>query len=371
MHALLLVALLFLPSSHAQEVEAPKQASPVSPADATAKDAASADSKANVEAKAPAEPPSEKVEPPASPAASPVLPLPPAPPPVEGTVTQIFRDKKVVIATLSQAPASTTPMRLAFVNAKGEACEGDATQVKDNIVTVQFEQCSILNEIVAGSKLTPSLLAVAPPAAAPPPEGISPSKWVSHRRLKFSLSIGYDASNKITFDSANFSNGTSNASGSLSYDVENGTDIAAAVIYAPENSVGVLGGFTIQPTRGIKGGTVTSNGDSVDFIYSDKPTFQFDILEVNMLYRWTFVYILPIGLNYSNPTMNPTTSANVTAEGGIGYQTGVGFMPNEYWRFEILYREITGSVKLTLGSETEDLGTGHLAGLLLRTGVMF
>jgi len=324
------------------------------------------------------DPPKEEVkptvevnkEPVAPPKIAPAPPTVPPVPPLEGTVTQIFRDKRVVIATLSSPPTSTAPIRLAFVNAKGDACEGDATQVKDNIVSVQFDQCSIFSEVVAGSKLVLSLLPVERPA--PVYQQDDPEKWLRHRNLKFSLSIAKDTSNKISFDGANYTNGSSQASGSITFDLENGVDLMAALAYSPENSAGFLVGYTLQPTREAKGGTVTVNGDSTDFTYSESPNFKFNIFETDVLYRWTYFYMFG-GLNYSDPSLNwiSGSSWSVTCQGALGYQLGIGFMPSNYWRFDLLYREISASVKIENATETNDYGLGHMDGFVLRVGVMF
>jgi hypothetical protein len=295
-------------------------------------------------------------------------------------VSQIFRDKKKVAATLDSSN-DAAPRTLVFTDAKGEACEGIVEQTQGDMAFIDFSNCANFDRITAGSKLTLSQFESFAPPPMPSRESDieaarelehwerKPSRW---NHLRPSLSVGYDTGANAHFNNVNYTAGGSTVSGSETLDVGAATDVSLGLMWARQRAWGFLANLSFESRRNVKGADFHANGSDTDFTYdSPQPTMKLTIIEANALYRWGFLY-LPFGLNYTMVSVNASGSDEwVQASGGVGGQVGVGFIVGEFFHFEMMSQFIALNVKSAGFGGSTDLGSGTLSGLILRAGVVF
>lgn len=397
---------LSLNYAHAQDTsattpaptQAPEAAAPTQPAAPKTVDAAPA-------AKAPVTPPPPKAsEAPPAPKSPEALPSPKTPETAApaktanseersvtdaktslGQITQVYRDKKR--AVMSVAKGISLPSSVAITTRTGEACEAHVLDVKKTSANLEFADCPDFTLIKAGSAVHPSPFATEASSAPKDPnepirlKNLEPTSepiasepaapTSTPRRMRLTVGIGYSNASEIKFDDATFST-TGNSTATNTFKVEPATQFTLGVIESPENSWGFYAGLTYELRREIKSQKIEMNNTTSNFVFAARPTVQFTVLELNALYRWTFIYI-PFGFNLSFADFQAAAGTGVKfdTKAALGAQVGVGAYASENVRFELLYQSLRSSVSYTQPGSSADLDVGVMGGLALRAAYDF
>ena len=120
-----------------------------------------------------------------------------------------------------------------------------------------------------------------------------------------------------------------------------------------QNSWGFIGIINYEPDKEMTDTTYKNNSGTFKLIITNPAKLQTTTLQTNTAYRWGNIYI-PIGINFAFFKVTPSSSGTSSkATGGLGYQTGLGFIISDRVILETTYRQT--AIKLE-----EDYGSGFV-----------
>jgi hypothetical protein len=236
-----------------------------------------------------------------------------------------------------------------FISAQTWAAEGDELDLESGETPVQAE-------------------------VKPPPK--AKTKVVKKRKKRVAVSespwhpvvsLGYHMGGDATFKEVNYKStlaGTFKTS--ATYDVGPAIELSGGILYMSPQSWGFLSNLVYQMNRDIK--SVNVGGSKV----TSKSSLQLLLIEAGGLYRWDEIY-LPFGFNYSLAKYNAESSESGKTEvlGGVGVQSGVGYILNKHIQIELLWKMIGIQSKTVVGTDTIELGNGYLRAINLKVGYVW
>ena len=181
------------------------------------------------------------------------------------------------------------------------------------------------------------------------------------QKVKWSTSIFYSTADKLSFSNINATIDGEKYSGNANYGIQNGFGLAIEAYQSDLNTWGWSAGIAYDNKREIKNYNITLGGASDASSYNTSPpSITFYNIFGNVIYRWNKVY-LPIGLNFSVPTLNSSTG--FSASGTLGSQIGLGVYVSNELSLELLMRNISIKSEKSGANYHFDLGTGYISGI--------
>lgn len=312
-----------------------------------------------------------------------------------GSITQVFRDQKRAVATLSNSDDLDTRHSLIVTTANGEACVVSIVEISfQKKFLLDLSTCSASDQIVAGTRVSKpefqNVVKTAPPVTAPvhvpvlfqvpapiqpvsseiqgPPAPVlvqeprAPVVSVYEPRaetLHGHFGLTYNTSGSLMFEDASMSGTSGNFNGEYEVELENSFGYSVGVTYSPRHSwgfnIGVAGDFK----RRVKSEKATQSGyEPAEYTLTEDYYVRFTYLNANAIYRWDNFY-LPFGLNYAVMNSDDELYLFKHATSNPGVQAGVGFYANDFLAFEFLIQATsfrTGGVSNS--GDYYELGTG-------------
>lgn len=154
-------------------------------------------------------------------------------------------------------------------------------------------------------------------------------------RFGLGLSLRADQTAEADIYARNLSN-SQVLTGDAEFDVKTGIALEADVRYMRKNNWGFLGGLSIGLSSEVDGGKITINGTTSTSSggSADPDEVRVSYIHANAVYRWNEFYI-PFGVNFSVIDYD-ATGFDINADGGSGYQFGVGYLFNDNLAIEIM-----------------------------------
>lgn len=235
------------------------------------------------------------------------------------------------------------------------------------------------------------------PIEAPPPMPIQETKSVSQPQpdegtstveglgifgnyLRLGVGLSYSINNRAKFDPVEFSDGIIPEKTTAEFNYNNVIAFEIELRYLKPMTIGFIAGATIDQERKLTSGKFTGATQGNTFIvYVLNPDLNMNLkvstYYINAGFRAEDFYF-DGGINYCSVQMSSTTNVfgTMSAQGGLGWQAGMGYYVTPDIVLEILTRRVTIKMTATLDSidgSSVDYGQGSFSNTFLTAKYLF
>lgn len=176
---------------------------------------------------------------------------------------------------------------------------------------------------------------------------------------RYGLGLSLNALSKLTFGNVTISTDSNSYKFVLDYGNSQGLEFDIRKL--PKNNWGFTGNLSYNFERSVTFLTISYSGGSIASDVSSPSKIQITELSANAAYRWDSFY-LPIGINYSMVKFIPASgfSGSFSANGGIGWQAGLGFYTSDNFALELISKNTQVKLSSTSSGATTNYGTGTM-----------